>query len=165
MGRLRVRRLRAAVRIQRDHVAVGVVVVVVVVGVGVRVDPERAGGLFAEQACVVRVLADRFRRAAAADMPVKAEHVAGLTNHQVQVVTDHQHREAMPAAQSGDQLEQRGLADDVDPLQRLVQDQHVRPAQQRARQRDPLEFAARQGGQLAVDRALAPCAWARLRSC
>ena len=117
MGRLRVRRLRAAVRIQRDHVAVGVVVVVVVVGVGVgvRVDRERADGLFAEQACVVRVLADRFRRAAAADMPVEAEHVVGLAHHQVQVVTDHQHREAMPAAQPGDQLEQRGLADDVDP--------------------------------------------------
>ena len=60
----------------------------------------------------------------------------------VDVVRDQQHGHALPAADPADELGDRLLVVQVEALQRLVEDEHLRTADQRLRDEDPLLLAA-----------------------
>ena len=110
------------------------------------IDGEGARRFRAEQASIVGMLGHRLRHARAADVTVETDDAVGVRHDDVQVVGHEQNAEAGLVAQAGDQLVELRLARVVDALHRLVEDQQVGPAQQRARQQHTLQLAA---GQLA----------------
>ena len=114
----------------------------VVVNVGV--DRQTGGHAGAEQRQIFGVAADRLGVTGATHMAVQAHHLVGGGHDHVQVVADHQHAGAIVMGQLRDQVVQFRLAGHVHAAHRLVQRQQSRPAQQRARQQHPLQFAARQ---------------------
>ncbi len=65
-----------------------------------------------------------------------------LGHDHVKIVADHQDSAAMAPADLGNELVHAGLAHEVDGLHRLVENQQLGPAQQRARQEGPLQLAA-----------------------
>ena len=121
--------------------------VVVVVGV----DRQRRGRVGAEERHVLGMPAHGLGLSGAADVPVDADHAIGGAQHHVEVVGDDQHAAAAPVPQPADQLVHGHLAGEVDLLDRLVEHQQVRVAQQRAGEQDPPELTARKAGELAVD--------------
>ena len=86
--------------------------------------------------------ADGLGRAVAADVAVEADHPVGRRHHHMQVVGDHQHPAAPPPADVADKPVERRLSGEVDALDRFVEDQQLRVADQGAGQQRPLELAA-----------------------
>ena len=95
--------------------------------------------------------AHRLRRAGAADMGVEAEHAVGRRHDDVQVVRDHDDAAPAPLPDRRDAFVEAELPGEVDVLDRLVEDQQVGVAQQRARQQHALALAARKPADRAVD--------------
>src|SRR5690606_26809543 len=88
-----------------QHPAVRQVRVVVMMAV----DRKAASGA-AEQALVIGAAADRLRRAAAADMPVEADHRVGAGHHHVQIVRNKEDTTAGRMPDLPDQVVERRLA-------------------------------------------------------
>ncbi len=112
------------------------------------IDAERARGLRAEQAHILRMLRHRLRHARAADVAVEADDAVARRHHDVQIVRDEQHAEAAYVAQAPDERVELGLADVVDAAHRLVEHEQRRTSEQRPRQHDALQLAARELAQL-----------------
>src|SRR6266851_307500 len=103
----------------------GVVAMIMMVGVDGEAVDRRA-----EQRAIGGVASHRIGMPAAADMVVEADHAVGGGHHQMQIVRDQQHAAAARVADAADEREELGLAGDVDALDRLVQHQEFRLAQQ-----------------------------------
>ncbi len=129
-----------------DHLAGQVVVVVVRVDIDGQVARRRA-----EQGLVLRVPAYGLGPARAADVTVEADHPVGRGHHDVQVVGDHEGPAPPARPDARNELVQFELPRYVHPLDRLVEDQQVGLPQERARQEDAPQLAAREVGRRLVD--------------
>lgn len=105
-----------------------------------------------EQSAKGRVARHLDRMAGTAHMPFDAQHAVGPRHDQMQVMADQQHGHSGIVAQPANQLVKLGLPGHVHTRQRLVEDEQVRPAQQRAGERDPVQFAAGQDMHRPVER-------------
>ena len=132
-----------------DHLAGQVVVMVVRVDIDGQVARRRA-----EQGLVLRVPAHGLRPSRAADVTVEADHPVGRGHHDVQVVGDHEGPAPPARPDAGDEIVQLELPRYVHSLDRLVEDEQVGLAQERARQEDAPQLAAREVGRRLVDQTL-----------
>jgi hypothetical protein len=114
------------------------------VGVIVRIVRQHRRRARPGQAVILAVGADRLRRAGAAHVAVDAQDAVGPRHHDVEVVRHHQDAEVALAADTVDQVVDRDLADEVDALRRLVEDEDVRLDGDRAGEHHPLQLAAGQ---------------------
>ena len=71
------------------------------------------------------MVAHRFRMPGATDMVVEADDPIGRCHHHVQIMRDHQHAAAAPAADAVEKIEQLGLAGGVEILCRLVEHERL----------------------------------------
>src|SRR5690606_33438844 len=113
-----------------------------------------AAGILAEQFDEGRIVADLFRMARTAHVPIQANHLVGRAHYQMQVVGHHQHAAAEAVAQLADQAVQLRLPGDVHALHRLVQHQQFGAAEQGAGEQHPLHLATGDALQRAVDHLL-----------
>ena len=123
-------------------------VIVVVV-----IEAERARRLRAEEPHVLGVLRDPLRHPEQHTCRLRHDPVA-LRHDDVQVVADEQHADPARLPQPPDERVELGLAGVVDAAHRLVEDEEVGVAQQRARKHDALQLAARELRELLIDDAL-----------
>ena len=117
-----------------------------VTGVGVVVAVNVEGQLVCnprpEQLRESGVLYDLLCPALAADMTVEADHTIRLRHHDMQIVTDQQNATAELVTDFRDQMIKRGFARDIDAGQRLVEDEKLWPARNRACEQNAREFSA-----------------------
>lgn len=140
-------RLAAGAAFSLDHLAVEAVGVVVVVAV----DGDRARRTRAEETEIFRRLRHLAWDAGAADVRVQAYDAVGRSHDDVEVVRDEEHGAAVPVPDLGDLLVKGDLAGEVDALDRLVEDEDIRPGEQRAGDEDALQLAAGERRDLCVE--------------
>ena len=90
---------------------------------------------------------------AVVDQPalVDHDHARAERGHVVHVVAGEQHRRAVALVVAADELAHRACIDDVEPDGRLVEEQHLRPVEQRRRQLALHALAERQLARRLVD--------------
>ena len=88
------------------------------------------------------VLYDLLCPPLAADMAIETNHAIRLFHHHMQIVTDEQYPAAEFVADFGDQMIKRGFTCDIDTGQRLVENEKLRAARDRACEQNARKFSA-----------------------
>ena len=83
-----------------------------------------------------------LRPAFAADMAIEADDMIAFGHYHVQVMAHHENAAAMGFANARDQFVELHFTEEIDGLNRLIENQQIGLAQQGARQKRPLQFTA-----------------------
>ena len=119
-------------------VAVDVMFVIMVMVIDAQLGCHR----FTKQGNEFRMPGNRLGMTGATDMLVQANDMISRRHHHMQVVRHHQHPAASMIPDPPDQGVQFGLAAQINALNRLVQNQQIRIAEQGASQQNPLHLTA-----------------------
>ncbi len=120
----------------------GFVVMIMVMGVG----RDHAGRRGTKELGEFRILLDFLRPAFAADMAIEADDMIAFGHHHVQVMAHHENAAAMAFANAGNQFIEFHFTEEIDGLDRLIENQQIGLAQQGPRQQRPLQFATGERG-------------------
>ena len=108
------------------------------------------GSFWTKQPDILGTFRHRLRPARTADMTIEAKHPVTARHDDMKIVRDQKNTKITAVLQAPDQLIKLGFSGIIDGAGRLIENQKIGIAQQRAGNEHALRFAARERSQLLV---------------